>query len=86
MENEAQLKQANRIVGYFERHGALTIRELRVKGVRIDLGQLRELLAQLVAIGDVTAQAAPSGATGGRPTIRYAAVELRRVNTTTPLS
>jgi hypothetical protein len=63
MENEAQLKQANRIVGYLERHGALTIRELRVKGVRIDLGQLRELLAQLVAIGYVAAQAAPSGAT-----------------------
>jgi len=77
MENEAQLKQANRIVGYLERHGALTIRELRVKGVRIDLGQLRELLAQLVAIGDVTAQAAPSGATGGRPTIRYAACRIK---------
>jgi hypothetical protein len=36
---------------------------------------LSEPLAQLVEVGYVTAQAAPSGATCGRPTTRYAAVE-----------
>jgi len=75
MADNEHTKQANRIVEYLKRHGPLTLRELYAKGIRIDLKQLRELLTQLVEVGYVAAQPAPSGATGGRPTIRYAAVE-----------
>ena len=75
MADNEHTKQANRIVEYLKRHGPLTLRELYAKGIRIDLKQLRELLTQLVEVGYVTAQPAPSGATGGRPTTRYIAVE-----------
>lgn len=75
MADNEHTKQANRIVEYLRRHGALTLRELYAKGIRIDLKQLRELLAQLVEVGYVTAQAAPPGPTGGRPTTKYVAVD-----------